>query len=516
MADDKKKKVGGDKSKMLGLEVTRADNFSEWYTQVTIIAELIEYYDISGCYILRPWSYGIWEAIQQFFDKEIKKIGVQNAYFPLFVSERALTKEKDHIEGFAPEVAWVTKAGQSNLNEPIAVRPTSETIMYPAYAKWIRSHRDLPLKLNQWANVVRWEFKNPTPFLRSREFLWQEGHTVFATQKEAEAEVYQILDLYRDVYEKVLAVPVVKGKKSEKEKFPGGLFTTTVEAFIPHSGRTVQAATSHCLGQNFAKMFGIEFEADDTGKQYAWQNSWGLSTRSIGVMIMVHGDDRGLVVPPRVAPTQVVIVPIFFKNEEENTLLVRSAKQLMNVLVDTNVRAQVDDRTNYNPGWKYNHWEVKGVPIRIELGPKDFANKTVVLVRRDNGQKETVSQDNLKKRVPELLEEIQNSLFEAAKKTRDERIVYVKQWSDFLPSLDAKKLVYAPWCERTSCEDDVKTKTSPKKEEKKEDKNEEFEPISGAAKTLCIPFEQPKLESGTKCFHCGEDAKVWCLWGRSY
>ena len=294
----------------LGLSASRDDDFGAWYSQVVVAGELIEYYDISGCYILRPWAYSMWEQIKDFFDAEIKKEGVENCYFPLFVSEARLEAEKDHIEDFAPEVAWVTRSGQSELECPIAVRPTSETVMYPVIANWIRSHRDLPLKLNQWCNVVRWEFKHPTPFIRSREFLWQEGHTCFTNKGEADREVRRILELYRRVYEELLAVPVIPGVKSEKEKFAGGLYTTTVEAFVPATGRGIQGATSHCLGQNFAKMFQIEYENQKGGRSMVWQNSWGCTTRTIGVAIMVHGDDKGLVLPPRVAPVQVVLVTI--------------------------------------------------------------------------------------------------------------------------------------------------------------------------------------------------------------
>ena len=294
----------------LGLDATIEEDFGAWYSQVVVAGELIEYYDISGCYILRPWAYSMWEQIKDFFDKEIKKEGVENCYFPLFVSSARLEAEKDHIEDFAPEVAWVTRSGQSELDVPIAVRPTSETVMYPVFANWIRSHRDLPMKLNQWCNVVRWEFKHPTPFIRSREFLWQEGHTAFTNKADADKEVRHILDLYRRVYEELLAVPVIPGVKSEKEKFAGGLYTTTVEAFVPHTGRGIQGATSHCLGQNFAKMFQIEYENKNGGRSMVWQNSWGCTTRTIGVAIMVHGDNKGLVLPPRVAPLQVVVVTI--------------------------------------------------------------------------------------------------------------------------------------------------------------------------------------------------------------
>ena len=309
----KKEKAGNAKAIKetgLGLTASVEDDFGAWYSQVVVAGELIEYYDISGCYILRPWAYSMWECIKDFFDAEIKKTGVENCYFPLFVSAARLEAEKDHIEDFAPEVAWVTRSGQSDLDIPIAVRPTSETVMYPQFANWIRSHRDLPLKLNQWCNVVRWEFKHPTPFIRSREFLWQEGHTAFTNKNDADAEVRHILELYRRVYEELLAVPVIPGVKSEKEKFAGGLYTTTVEAFVPATGRGIQGATSHCLGQNFAKMFDITFENATGGRSMAWQNSWGCTTRTIGVAVMVHGDDIGLVLPPRVAPLQAVVITI--------------------------------------------------------------------------------------------------------------------------------------------------------------------------------------------------------------
>lgn len=290
--------------------MAKADDFSKWYQELVVASELIAYYDVSGCYILRPWAFAMWEVVQRWFDDHIKKLGVQNAYFPLFITEDVLNTEKDHVEGFAPEVAWVTRSGTTPMEKPIAIRPTSETAMYPYFAQWIRSHRDLPLRLNQWTNVVRWEFKYPTPFIRSREFLWQEGHTAFATKEEADEEVLAILELYRRVYEELLAVPVTKGRKSTKEQFAGALYTTTVEAFIPETGRGIQGATSHCLGQNFSRMFGIEFETEERTKAHAWQNSWGLTTRTLGVMVMTHADDKGLVLPPRVAPKQVVIIPI--------------------------------------------------------------------------------------------------------------------------------------------------------------------------------------------------------------
>ena len=332
------------KETLLGLSVTKEENFANWYTQVITLSEMIDYSDISGCYILRPWSFFIWETIQKWFDDRIKELGVQNSYFPMFVSERALNTEKEHVEGFAPEVAWVTKSGTSELAEPIALRPTSETIMYPFFSKWIRSHRDLPLQLNQWCNVVRWEFKDATPFLRSREFLWQEGHTAHASYEEAQTRVLSILDLYERVYEELLACPVIKGVKTETEKFAGGFQTTTVEAYVHGSGRAVQSATSHNLGQNFGKMFKISYEDENGEKAIPWQTSWGLTTRSIGVCVMVHGDNKGLVLPPRVAPVQVIICPIVMKNNDQKALKDYS-NTIYKLLKVEGVRVDLDDRS---------------------------------------------------------------------------------------------------------------------------------------------------------------------------
>ncbi|CAI9774250.1 unnamed protein product [Fraxinus pennsylvanica] len=449
----KKKEVK--KETGLGLSVKKDDNFGEWYSEVVVNGEMIEYYDISGCYILRPWAMSIWEILQTFFDAEIKKMKIKNCYFPLFVSPGVLQKEKDHIEGFAPEVAWVTKSGESELEVPIAIRPTSETVMYPYFSKWIRGHRDLPLRLNQWCNVVRWEFSNPTPFIRSREFLWQEGHTafmkipnfllltkscfissccrikeclsccgvklLFLCWLQESFLVLEILELYRRIYEEFLAVPVIKGKKSEHEKFAGGLYTTTVEAFIPNTGRGIQGATSHCLGQNFAKMFEINFENDKGEKAMVWQNSWAYTTRTIGVMIMVHGDDKGLVLPPKIASIQT--------------------------LNESGIRAEVDSRDNYSPGWKYSNWEMKGVPLRIEIGPKDLANNQVRAVRRDNSAKIDIPMANLVEQVNDLLNDIQKSLFEVAKQKRDACIHTVNTWEEFAEALIQKKMILAPWCD---------------------------------------------------------------------
>jgi prolyl-tRNA synthetase len=510
--------------------ISQAEAFSDWYTQVIIMSEMIDYYDISGCYILRPWAYSIWESIQGFFDGNIKALGVQNAYFPLFVSKSALEAEKEHVEGFAPEVAWVTRSGQSELSEPIAIRPTSETIMYPAFAKWVHSHRDLPLKLNQWTNVVRWEFKHPTPFLRTREFLWQEGHSAFAKREEADEEVLQILDLYARVYEELLAVPVIKGRKSEKEKFAGGHYTTTVEAFIPANGRAIQGATSHCLGTNFSRMFGITFVDTDATTQFAWQNSWGLTTRTIGVAVMVHGDDKGLVLPPRVAPQQVVIVAISSsKDSAEVSAGINAAVDAAAAACKAaGVRVKVDDRDNYSPGWKFNHWEQKGVPLRVEVGPKDVEAGRLTVVRRDTGGKSSLAVgEGFGASVVALLDTVQASMLAAARATRDSHLSTLSDFASFVPALDKGHMVLAPWCETIECEEWVKEQTGPRGAAtlaakshtagaEGGDADEAAKSLSGAAKTLCIPFEQPELPVGQACFCCSRAAVSFALWGRSY
>lgn len=424
-------------------------------------------------------------------------------------------------------MAWVTKSGESELEEPIAVRPTSETIMYPAFSKWIRGHRDLPIKLNQWSNVVRWEFKKPTPFLRSREFLWQEGHTAFATKAEADKEVLQILELYRGVYEDLLAVPVVKGTKTEHEKFAGGLYTTSIEAYIPVVGRGIQAATSHCLGQNFAKMFNITFEDEKGERKMVWQNSWGLTTRTIGVMVMVHSDDIGLVLPPRVAPVQVVLVPIWKKENREQ--IREKCDAVCKALTDAGVRVELDDRENYKPGWKYAHWEQKGVPLRLEFGLKDFENNRVSAVRRDKSKAEKVDifipMDEVAKAVPALLEEIQQSMFNKAKATAESHRAKCTTFEEMLKVLDKRDVCLAPWCGESQCEEDIKKRTgeAAKELEAREQELEEEgvhqesgERLTGAAKSLNVPFDQPELPAGTSCVGCTTAAAKWVLWGRSY
>uniref|UniRef100_A0A673K018 proline--tRNA ligase n=1 Tax=Sinocyclocheilus rhinocerous TaxID=307959 RepID=A0A673K018_9TELE len=456
---------GPKKQTRLGLEAKKEENLADWYSQVITKAEMIEYYDVSGCYVLRPWSYAIWDAIKEFFDREIKKLGVENCYFPMFVSQAALEKEKTHIADFAPEVAWVTRSGKTELAEPVAVRPTSETVMYPAYAKWVQSHRDLPIKLNQWCNVVRWEFKHPQPFLRTREFLWQEGHTAFATKEEAVEEVLQILDLYARVYEELMAIPVVKGRKTEKEKFAGGDYTTTVEAYISASGRAIQGATSHHLGQNFSKMFEIVLEDPERPgeKQLAYQNSWGITTRTIGVLTMVHGDNMGLVLPPRVACLQVIIIPCGITAtlpEAEKELLLAQCSKYLSKLEKADIRVKADLRDNYSPGWKFNHWELKGVPIRLEVGPKDLKRGQFVAVRRDTGEKLTVPEADAEKKILNLLEEIQNNLFKRASDDLHKHMVVADTMEQFQKDLDQGRIVQIPFCGGIECEDWIKKTTA--------------------------------------------------------
>ncbi|KEG15144.1 prolyl-tRNA synthetase [Trypanosoma grayi] len=510
----------------LGIMVKRDENFSQWYTEVITKAEMIEYYDVSGCYIIRPWAYFIWSRIQKFLGGRIEQMGVEDCYFPMFVSKTCLEREKDHIEGFAPEVAWVTKAGEKDLEVPVAIRPTSETVMYPYYAKWIRSHRDLPLRLNMWNNVIRWEFSHPTPFIRTREFLWQEGHCAWATAEECGREVLEVLDNYAAVYEQLLAVPVVKGKKTEKEKFAGGYYTTTVETYIAAVGRGCQGATSHNLGQNFGKMFDIKFqdpEKNDGSTLIPWQNSWGLSTRVIGVMIMVHGDDRGMVLPPPVASVQVVIIPVGITKdttEQERVELLESCKTLEKELVSGGIRAKSDLRDNYSPGWRFNHWEVKGVPVRVELGPRELASRKLSLVLRCNGSRRTVTWDTqLSSNLLALMEEIHNTMLSKAIKERQENTKQLTEWKDFTPALNKKALVLAPWCGEMSCEDQVKKDTAEEsKAMQSEDVREDERAPSMGAKTLCIPFDQPGPIEGKTCIckSCDRPAKEWVLFGRSY
>jgi len=437
-------------------EITpRSQDFSRWYLDVVRRAELADYSPVKGCMVIRPYGYAIWELIQQAFDREFKKTGHVNAYFPLFIPNSLLTKEAEHVEGFAPQVAYVTHGGGEELEEKLVVRPTSEAIIGTMYASWVQSWRDLPILINQWANVVRWE-KKTYPFLRTTEFLWQEGHTAHETHDEAEAETLMILDLYARVAETVLAMPVVKGRKSESEKFAGALRTYSIEALMG-DGRALQAGTSHNLGQNFAKAFDIKFQARDKSVQYVWGTSWGVSTRLVGGVIMTHGDDSGLVLPPNVAPYQVVVVPIGRENWRETVL--PKAREIADQLRAAGLRVTIDERDE-RPGWKFSEWEMRGVPLRLEIGPKDIEKSAVLVARRDTREKQSVAMESLATRIPELLADVQNGLFERARQFRDEHTQRTRSYDEFKQIMEGRPgFVIAPWCGDAACEAQIKAET---------------------------------------------------------
>lgn len=481
-----------EKKDIKGITTKKSENFSEWYTQLVQKADLADYSAVSGCIIYKPNSYAIWEKIVAVVDGKLKKLGVRNAYFPLFIPEKLLQKEAEHVEGFAPEVAWVTYAGNTKLPERLAIRPTSETIMYDAYAKWIRSHHDLPLKINQWNNVVRWEFKHPIPFLRGREFLWNEGHTVFATKKEAEKEKEEIIEMYSEVCKEYLALPFLVGKKSEREKFAGAEYTLSLEFLMPN-GRAIQGPDFHHDGQNFARAFEITFLDNKGERQYAWQNTWAITTRMLGVLFAIHGDDKGLVLPPKIAPTQIVIVPILF--EENKDKIVQEAGVIAQKL-SKQFSVHLDDRDDYSAGWKFNEWEVKGVPLRIELGPKDLQKEQVLVVRRDTGEKHAFKIKDLEKEVALLLDGIHQKLYEKAEKRLKENIVKVENLAEAKKQIELQKIVFAPWCGSSECEENFKFET-------------------GGAKTLNSPLSPPKI-AGEKCFACEKEASLWFYFGKSY
>ena len=476
-----------------GVTVKKNVDFSEWYTGVVLKSGMAEYAPIKGCMILREHSYAIWEKIQEVFNKKIKETGHNNVYFPMFIPESLLKKEAEHFAGFIPEVAWVTEGGSTPLEEKLAIRPTSETIMYATFAKWIRSWRDLPIKLNQWCNIVRWETKATKPFLRTREFLWQEGHTAHATAEEAEKEVFYALGEYKDLVETYLAIPVLVGKKTDSEKFAGALYTTTMEAMMP-DGKALQMGTSHNLGQNFAKVFDITFIGEDEQKHDVWQTSWGITTRLIGAVIIIHGDDKGLVLPPKVAPVQVVIVPIPYKGAEPEAIVAK-AKEIHAILKEKGIAVVLDDREEYTPGWKFNQWELKGVPIRIEIGPRDLKQQQVMMARRDTGQKMAVKEQDMITTVDNLLTEIQHNLYAKARVDLENKITTVQTYEEFKDTLKAKGgFIKAAWCGKATCEAKVKDET-------------------GATIRL-RPFERETPKTG--CIVCGENAEETVYFARSY
>ena len=463
------------------------EDFAQWYTDVVKKAELTDYSSVRGCMILRPAGYAIWENIQKELDRRFKEIGVENVYMPLFIPESLLQKEKDHVEGFAPEVAWVTQGGLDPLPERLCVRPTSETLFCDLYSNIIHSYRDLPKVYNQWCSVVRWE-KTTRPFLRSMEFLWQEGHTAHATAEEAEERTIQMLNVYADFCEQVLAIPMIKGCKTDKEKFAGAEATYTIEALM-HDGKALQSGTSHNFGDGFAKAFGVQYTDANNKLQYVHQTSWGMSTRIIGAIIMVHGDDSGLVLPPRIAPTQVMIIPI---NQKKEGVLEKA--QEIKAALSEKFTVKLDD-SNKNPGWKFSEQEMRGIPVRIEIGPKDIEAGQAVIVRRDNREKTVVSLDNITEAVGEILEKMQADMLAKATAHRDANTHEAHNWEEFTDILTRKQgFIKAMWCGDRACEEAIKDETG--------------------ATTRCMPFEQEHLSD--VCVHCGKPAKTMVYFGKAY
>ena len=462
------------------------EDFAQWYTDVVKKAELVDYASVKGCMVIKPAGYAIWENIQHELDRRFKETGVENVYMPLFIPESLLQKEKDHVEGFAPEVAWVTHGGLEPLQERLCVRPTSETLFCDFYARDIQSHRDLPKLYNQWCNVVRWE-KTTRPFLRSREFLWQEGHTAHATAKEAEERTEQMLNLYADFCEEVLAIPVVRGRKTDKEKFAGAEATYTIEALM-HAGKALQSGTSHNFGDGFAKAFGIQYANKDNKLEYVHQTSWGMTTRLIGAIIMVHGDDSGLVLPPRIAPTQVMIIPI----QQKKAGVLEKAYEIKDML--KGCRVKVDD-TDKSPGWKFSEAEMRGIPVRIEIGPKDIEAGQAVIVRRDTREKQIVPFAELSQKVEETLAAMQVEMLERAKAHREEHTFTARDYAEFKDIVENKPgFVKSMWCGDEACENMIKEETG--------------------ATSRCMPFAQEHLADTCVC--CGKPAKIMVYWGKAY
>ncbi len=478
------------KESLDAIQSKKEQDMASWYGEVCIKSELADYAPTKGCMVIRPRGYAIWQKIQDIFNKRLKKLNVQNAYFPLFIPESFFKKEKEHAEGFNPEVAWIEQ--KDPKEERVAVRPTSETIIYDSYSKWIRSYKDLPLRINQWCNVVRWETEATKLFLRSREFLWQEGHCVYETEEECHKETLMMLEEYKKLVEDYLAIPLIAGAKTAKEKFAGAKTTYTIEAFMP-DGKALQCGTSHDLGQTFANAFNISFVGKDEKKHRPWQNSWGFSTRLIGALVMTHSDNKGLVLPPKIAPVHIVIVPIFFEDSKEKVLA--EAKKIKNEL--DNYDVILDDRTDYSAGWRFSEWELKGVPLRIEIGPKDIKEKQVVVVRRDNSKKEFIKIANLKKEIPRILDEMQREMFEKAKKFLKSSIIEVNDWGDFVKAIEQRKFVKAPFCGKIDCEDWIKSKTE-------------------GAKSRVIPLDDSVPKKGAKCVHCGKEAKFNVYFAKGY
>ena len=477
-----------DQKKLVEEITSMKEDFAQWYTDVVKKAELIDYASVKGCMVIKPAGYALWENIQKELDKRFKETGVENVYMPLFIPESLLQREKDHVEGFAPEVAWVTHGGLEPLTERLCVRPTSETLFCDFYKDEVHSYRDLPKLYNQWCSVVRWE-KTTRPFLRSREFLWQEGHTVHATAEDAQERTIRMLNIYADFCEQVLAIPVIKGRKTDKEKFAGAEATYTIEALM-HDGQALQSGTSHNFGDGFAKAFGIQYTDKDNTMKFCHQTSWGMSTRIIGGIIMVHGDDSGLKLPPRIAPVQAVVIPIQQKKEG----VMDCAASLADRLKAAGVRAKLDG-SDKSPGFKFAEQEMRGIPVRVEIGPKDMEAGKCVVVRRDNGEKIDVALDELEKKIPEILDAIQNNMFEMALKHREEHTYKATEYAEFCDLIENKPgFVKAMWCGDRACEDKIKDDTR--------------------ATSRCMPFEQEQLSD--KCVCCGKPANKMVYWGRAY
>ena len=465
-----------------------SEDFAQWYTDIVLKAELVDYSSVKGCLVIKPAGYAIWELIQKQLDERFKETGVENVYMPMFIPESLLEKEKDHVEGFAPEVAWVTQGGLEPLQERLVVRPTSETLFCDLYANIVHSYRDLPKVYNQWCSVVRWE-KTTRPFLRSREFLWQEGHTAHATAEEAEERTKQMLNLYAQFCEEVLAIPMVKGRKTDKEKFAGAEATYTIEALM-HDGKALQSGTSHNFGDGFARAFNIQYTDKDNKLSYVYQTSWGMTTRLIGAVIMVHGDDNGLKLPPRVAPFQTVIIPIM----QNKPGVLDKANELAAALKAKGIRVKVDD-TDKRPGFKFSEQEMRGFPTRIEIGPKHIEAGTCIVARRDTGEKITVSLSEIETKLPEILDDIQKNMLETARKHRDAHTFSATNYEEFVDVINNKPgFVKAMWCGNVECENKIKDDTT--------------------ATSRCMPFEQEKISDVCVC--CGKPAKALVYWGKAY
>ncbi len=476
----------------VGITVAKKNDFSEWYTQVVLKAELVDYAPVKGLIVLRPDGYSIWESIKDSLDEKLKKTGHRNGFLPVLIPESLLGKEKDHFAGFNPEVFWVTHSGDTAVGDRLALRPTSETLAYSLYSKWVQSWRDLPLKINFWNSALRAEIKATKPFIRTSEFLWQEGHTVHATKEEAEKEVLDVLEIYKKTVEEELAIPVLVGKKTDKEKFVGAVYTTTMESMMP-DGKALQMGTSHFLGQNFSKPFEVKYLDKNNVETYAWQTSWGVSWRLIGAVVMVHGDDKGLVLPPKIAPIQVVIVPIYYSDKDTQRIHSK-ADEVEKILKDKGIRVHVDRRDELTPGFKYNEWELKGVPLRIEIGPKDLDKNKVTIARRHSRQKSDLPFDQIQSQIDVILQQIQKEMFENAKKLLEERTVKESDYARFKSALESGCFIDAPWCGKTACEEKIKGETM--------------------ADIRVIPFGSKNSDG--KCIYCKEQSAVNAIFGRAY